>query len=98
MAGSSAASSSTTRPLAPIPVVVVSGTKDAARSAADLGAAACLEKPVEFNELVAVVREHCGLRHRPAAVPACGQAGRPPALGVGPGKSVRVGVSHALRR
>ena len=47
------------RPLAPIPVVVVSGTKDAARSAADLRAVACLEKPVGFDELVEAVRQHC---------------------------------------
>ncbi len=45
--------------LAPIPVVVVSGTKDAARSAADLGAVACLEKPVGFDEPVEAVRQHC---------------------------------------
>jgi CheY-like chemotaxis protein len=44
--------------LAAIPVVVVSGTKDAARSAAALGAAACLKKPVGFEELVEVVHQH----------------------------------------
>ena len=45
--------------LAPIPVVVVSGAKHAARSAADLGAVACLEKPVGFDELIQVVHQHC---------------------------------------
>jgi CheY-like chemotaxis protein len=45
--------------LATIPVVVVSGTKDAARRAADLAAAACLEKPVGFDELVEAVRQNC---------------------------------------
>ncbi len=40
-------------------VVVVSGTKDAARSAADLEAAACLEEPVGFDELVEAVRQNC---------------------------------------
>ncbi len=45
--------------LATIPVVVVSGTRNAARSAAALGAAACLEKPVGFDELVEAVRQHC---------------------------------------
>ena len=45
--------------LAPIPVVVVSGTRDAARSAAALGPATCLEKPVGFDELVEAVRQNC---------------------------------------
>ena len=44
--------------LALIPVVVVSGAKDVARSAADLGAVACLEKPVGFDELLEMVRQH----------------------------------------
>ena len=44
--------------LAAIPVVVVSATADLARSAASLGAAGYLHKPVGFEDLVEAVRQH----------------------------------------
>jgi diguanylate cyclase (GGDEF)-like protein len=45
--------------LATIPVVVVSAAGDLRQSAAGLGAAAYLQKPVPTDELLAVVRQHC---------------------------------------
>jgi CheY-like chemotaxis protein len=42
--------------LAGIPLVVCSGAEDASLHARSLGAAACLEKPVDPNELLDVVR------------------------------------------
>lgn len=44
--------------LAPIPVVVMSGDHTACDTAAALGAAACLIKPVEMDQLVQVVERH----------------------------------------
>src|SRR5262245_49524192 len=45
--------------LAGIPVVLVSGSSDAAEAAAALGCAAWLQKPVDADELLAQVRRHC---------------------------------------
>jgi DNA-binding response OmpR family regulator len=44
-----------TRSWAQIPFVVVAGTHAACRRAEELGAAACLVKPIELEELIAVV-------------------------------------------
>ena len=45
--------------LAAIPVVICSGTGDAARQAASLGAAGYLKKPIEFQVLLATIRRYC---------------------------------------
>ncbi|HEV3257065.1 MAG TPA: response regulator [Gemmataceae bacterium] len=46
--------------LAPIPVVLVSGTDDVPGSAAALGAAGYLRKPVHLEDLLQVVKSACG--------------------------------------
>jgi CheY-like chemotaxis protein len=45
--------------LAPIPVVVVSADGNVSQKAATLGAAGFLQKPVEVDDLVRMVRRHC---------------------------------------
>jgi CheY-like chemotaxis protein len=45
--------------LASIPVVVLSGVRELGAQAADLGAAACLQKPVDLDELTKVVATYC---------------------------------------
>jgi CheY-like chemotaxis protein len=45
--------------LASVPVVVLSATGDLPGSASALGAAAYRQKPIEFDQLVQAVREHC---------------------------------------
>ncbi len=45
--------------LASIPVVLVSGAGGLPESAADLGAAGYLDKPVDLNDLLEAVRRHC---------------------------------------
>lgn len=45
--------------LAAIPVVVVSADPTAARQAADLGVAATMAKPIDFDRLVQVVSQYC---------------------------------------
>jgi CheY-like chemotaxis protein len=47
------------RDLAGIPVVVCSGAPDADREAEELGAAACVQKPIQFAELLRVLWRHC---------------------------------------
>ena len=45
--------------LAAIPVVVVTADATAARRASELGIAAAMTKPVDFDRLLAVVGEYC---------------------------------------
>jgi CheY-like chemotaxis protein len=45
--------------LASIPVVLFSAEADLSQKAKNLGIAGYLQKPVEFDELLATVREHC---------------------------------------
>jgi CheY-like chemotaxis protein len=47
------------RDLAGIPVVVCSGELDADQEAEDLGAAACVQKPILFAELLRALWRHC---------------------------------------
>jgi chemotaxis family two-component system sensor histidine kinase/response regulator PixL len=42
-----------------IPVLVLSGEPGAPREAAEMGAAACLGKPVDFDALLAALWRHC---------------------------------------
>jgi CheY-like chemotaxis protein len=49
--------------LAPIPVVILSAVHNASERAAGLGAVACMQKPVEFDELIQTAERE---RHRPA--------------------------------
>jgi CheY-like chemotaxis protein len=45
---------------AAIPVVVLSAMRDARSHAAELGAAACLMKPLDTERLIAEIARHCG--------------------------------------
>lgn len=45
--------------LAPVPVVIVSATADVSRSAASLGAAGFVRKPVTLDALLEAIRQHC---------------------------------------
>jgi CheY-like chemotaxis protein len=45
--------------LSSIPVVVISADGHVDQKASALGAAACLRKPIEVEELLAAVRQHC---------------------------------------
>jgi CheY-like chemotaxis protein len=45
--------------LASIPVVVISADPAAARQAADLGVAATMPKPVDFDRLLSIVGQYC---------------------------------------
>ncbi len=45
--------------LAQVPVVVISADARTDRKAAELGAVAHLQKPVDFERLVSVVEQHC---------------------------------------
>src|SRR4051812_60385 len=45
--------------LAGVPVVLVSADMNLAEKAADLGASGYLQKPVEIEELLELVRRHC---------------------------------------
>lgn len=46
--------------LASIPVVVLSGVREVPVQAADMHAAAYLQKPIDLDALVATVQRHCG--------------------------------------
>ncbi len=46
-------------PIASIPVVVLSGVREVPVQAAGLNAAASLQKPIDLDQLVAVVERHC---------------------------------------
>jgi CheY-like chemotaxis protein len=52
--------------LASIPVVILSAAGDVPLHAAALRAVGCLEKPVEFEKLLATIRRHCPLTERTA--------------------------------
>jgi CheY-like chemotaxis protein len=45
--------------VAAVPVAVMSGAVDAQQRAATLGAVATLTKPIDFDELLTVVRRYC---------------------------------------
>ena len=45
--------------LAAVPVVVITADRTAARRAADLGVLAWMTKPIEFEELLAILEQHC---------------------------------------
>jgi DNA-binding NtrC family response regulator len=45
--------------VAKVPVAVMSGAVDAPQRAATLGAVATLTKPIDFDELLTVVRRYC---------------------------------------
>jgi CheY-like chemotaxis protein len=45
--------------VAAVPVAVMSGAVDAPQRAATLGAVATLTKPIDFDELLTVVRRYC---------------------------------------
>ncbi len=45
--------------LAAVPVVVITADRPAARRAADLGVLAWMTKPVEFEELLGILEQHC---------------------------------------
>ena len=47
------------RALRNIPLIVLSGEPGAPREAAEMGAVACLGKPVEFDALLAALWRHC---------------------------------------
>jgi CheY-like chemotaxis protein len=48
--------------LASIPVVIMTGATDAEGEASKLGAAECLRKPFEFDEVLEAVHRHCANR------------------------------------
>jgi CheY-like chemotaxis protein len=43
-----------------VPVLLLTANPDPARAVAELGAAGVIPKPVDIDQLLAVVREHCG--------------------------------------
>ena len=46
--------------VAAVPVAIMSGAVDAEERGQTLGAVATLTKPIDFDELLAVVRKYCG--------------------------------------